>query len=357
MGLVPIDPNPEATNMAGRRMRTRTAAGVAVVVAALAGGGGAIAATSLDEAKEDQAAILDDAAQQLGVESTALADALEQAYGDQLDARVAAGELTQAQADELKQRLAAGELPLLGLRGPGGGHHGGPGHHLGLDAAATFLGLTEAELRTELQDGSTLAEVAVEQGKTADALIAAMVAEEEAELAQRVTAGELTQAEADAKKADLQTRIADAVDNGFPQRGDGPPPGAPEAAPDGSPDTTPTTPPTTPDDGGTDDHHGAGRHDGLTPPHTAARPERPASRRGVRGFRRAARSPLCVPAHTPRYRVRSRRATSCERRARTTAPSPDGMESTEPRARDAAWPGADRAREPRAARRHVDRPR
>ena len=60
-----------------------------------------------------------------------------------------------------------------------------------------------------------------------------MVAEEEAELAQRVTDGELTQAEADAKKADLQTRIADAVSNGFPQRGDGPPPGAPEAAPDG----------------------------------------------------------------------------------------------------------------------------
>ena len=180
MGLVPIDQNLEATNMAGRRMRTRTAAGVAVVVAALAGGGGAIAATSLDEAKADQTAIIDDAAQQLGVESTALADALEQAYGDQLDARVAAGELTQAQADELKQRLAAGELPLLGLRGPGDGHHGGRGHHMGLDAAATFLGLTESELRSELQDGSTLAEVAVEQGKTADALIAAMVADEKA---------------------------------------------------------------------------------------------------------------------------------------------------------------------------------
>ena len=65
-----------------------------------------------------------------------------------------------------------------------------------------------------------------------------------------MTDGELTQAEADARTADLQTRIADAVDNGFPQRGDGPPPGAPEAAPDGSPDTAPTTPSTTPDEGG-----------------------------------------------------------------------------------------------------------
>ena len=77
------------------RQASAQAGRVAVVVAALAGGGGAIAATSLDEAKEDQAAILDDAAQQLGVDSRRCRCA-EQAYGDQLDARVAAVELTQA---------------------------------------------------------------------------------------------------------------------------------------------------------------------------------------------------------------------------------------------------------------------
>lgn len=52
--------------------------------------------------------------------------------------------------------------------------HRGP-HHLA--SAAEFLGLTEEELMTELQAGKTLAEVAVAQGKSAQELIDALVAE------------------------------------------------------------------------------------------------------------------------------------------------------------------------------------
>lgn len=50
--------------------------------------------------------------------------------------------------------------------------------HLGgrnvLAAAATYIGITEAQLRTELEAGKTLAEIAVASGKTRDGLIAAL---------------------------------------------------------------------------------------------------------------------------------------------------------------------------------------
>jgi hypothetical protein len=41
-------------------------------------------------------------------------------------------------------------------------------------AAATYIGITEAALRTELQAGKSLAEVAIANGKTRDGLIAAL---------------------------------------------------------------------------------------------------------------------------------------------------------------------------------------
>jgi DNA-binding phage protein len=46
-----------------------------------------------------------------------------------------------------------------------------------LATAAAYIGITEAALRTELQSGKTLAEVAVAHGKTRDGLIAALSAE------------------------------------------------------------------------------------------------------------------------------------------------------------------------------------
>ena len=44
-----------------------------------------------------------------------------------------------------------------------------------MNTAATYIGITEAQLRTELQSGKSLADVAVAHGKTRDGLIAALV--------------------------------------------------------------------------------------------------------------------------------------------------------------------------------------
>ena len=147
----------------------------AVAVAALAGGGAAIAASGVGSS-EDEQAVIDAAAKKLGVKPEALESALEDALAARIDAAVAAGRLTKEQGAELKERLKEGTLPLFGGRGPG--HHG---HGFGLhgpellDTAATFLGMTEAELRTQLEDGKSLAEVAQSKGKSVSRLKTALV--------------------------------------------------------------------------------------------------------------------------------------------------------------------------------------
>ena len=52
--------------------------------------------------------------------------------------------------------------------GPGPGGHGARAGFL--DAAATYLGLTQAELRTAHQNGTTLAQLAAQKGKSVDGL-------------------------------------------------------------------------------------------------------------------------------------------------------------------------------------------
>src|SRR6058998_981047 len=85
---------------------------------AAAGGGAALAASNSSPAQENQA-IVDDAAQQLGIPASKLSDALKKALSDRVDAAVAAGRITKAEGDALKQRIAASDFPLLG-----GLHHG-----------------------------------------------------------------------------------------------------------------------------------------------------------------------------------------------------------------------------------------
>jgi hypothetical protein len=212
-----------------KRHRRGLAAG-AVALVAIAGGGAAVAATQNNSPQADSNAIVSDAAGQLGVTSTQLSNALKKAMEDRIDAAVTAGTLTQSQANELKSRIEAGDVPLVGL-GPGGGP-GGPGFHHGpgpgLDAAATYLGVTESQLQTDLQSGKSLADVAKAQGKTVDGLVAAMVADAKQHIAADVTAGRLTQAQATQIESDLEQHITDMVNGTMPSGppNGGPPPGA-----------------------------------------------------------------------------------------------------------------------------------
>lgn len=152
-----------------------------------------------------------------------------------------AGTITQAQADAVIAALD--EARPLGGHGPG--HGRGRGVLVSLDVAATTIGLTADELRTALEGGSTLAEVAVANGSTAEAVIAAIVADRTERIDAAVTAGTITQAQADERLADLEARVTTMVNEGprFHVRGGhGPKPGDADGT-DGTdaPETTDTT--------------------------------------------------------------------------------------------------------------------
>jgi len=189
-------------------------AGVAAL--AVAGGGAAIAASKSGSPPEERQAIVEDVAKQLGVTPAELTSALEKALENRIDAAVAAGRLTKDQGAAIKKRIEAGDYPALGGLGMGlgfGHRGGGPGiHRFGhLDAAATYLGLTEAELRAQLADGKTLAQVAKAKGKPVDGLVAVLVADAKKQLDAAVKAGRITQKQADAILENAKQRATDLV--------------------------------------------------------------------------------------------------------------------------------------------------
>jgi len=207
-----------------RKLVLGAVAGLAVV-----GAGAAVAATQFGDPKAESQAIIKDAAGQLGVQPSALSDALKKAYMNRIDAAVAAGQLTKAQGDAIKAQIQSGGPMLVpgGFRGPGPMGQGpmgqiGPRAGMrGLDAAATYLGLTESELQTKLQGGKSLADVAKDQGKSVDGLIQALVADAKKHLDQAVSDGHLTQAQEDQILGQVKQHITDFV-NGTAPKGFGP---------------------------------------------------------------------------------------------------------------------------------------
>jgi hypothetical protein len=202
------------------RFRSRKALTIAVAAFAVIGGGGVAIAASQGSSSPGQS-FLDSVAGHLGISSQKLEDATKAAAIDQVDAALKAGKITQAQADELKARIESGDFPpFFGpLSGPRYGHfERGPGPHIfgeKLSAAADYLGLTEAELRTKLSAGRTLAGIAKARGKSVDGLKQAILDDAKKNLDQLVADGELTQAQADDMLARLKSHVDDLVDHGM----------------------------------------------------------------------------------------------------------------------------------------------
>jgi hypothetical protein len=198
-----------------RGLSWRVAAVGAAVVAVVAAGG-AVAATQILSPKEQSEAVVDDAARQLGIEPSQLDAALKKALENRVDAAVAAGRLTKEQGEAIKARIASGEVPLFGF----GRHHGRFGHRgpfgAKLDAAASYLGVSEDALRSELRDGKSLAQVARDHGKSVDGLVEALVDRADKKLDAAVAAGRLTKAEKQEMLEGLRARITDLVNGRFP---------------------------------------------------------------------------------------------------------------------------------------------
>jgi hypothetical protein len=205
-----------------KRTKRKVAAGAAALLA-VAGGGAAIAAAQLSPKQESQA-VLNDAAKELGVSPSELSSALKGALEKRIDAAVAAGRLTKEQGDELKQRVESGDFPLFGIPGFGPGHGGFEHHEMfgGLESAATYLGVNEDELRSELESGKSLADVAKAEGKSVDGLVDAIVADAKKHLEEEVSEGDLTKEQADTMLSEIRQRTTDMVNGKLPEAGSRP---------------------------------------------------------------------------------------------------------------------------------------
>ena len=118
--------------------------------------------------------------------------ALVTAEKQELADAVSSGKLTQAQADTITSSLQQRFTDLVNGTLPKGGP--GLGFHIGsLDSAATYLGLTQAELRTQLESGKTLAQIAnATPTKSAQGLVDALAAPSKARLDAAVAGNTLT---------------------------------------------------------------------------------------------------------------------------------------------------------------------
>jgi outer membrane murein-binding lipoprotein Lpp len=193
-----------------RSHKIAIAAALALSVIAV---GGAVGATKLTPRQESQA-VLNDAADQLGVEPSELSNALKQALKNRVDAAVADGRLTKEEGARMKERIDAGDAPLLGPRFHR--HHGPGPFHAKLEAAAEYLGMTQAQLREALSEGKTLAQVARDRDKSANGLVDALVEKAEQKLEDDVEAGRLTEAEKREMLSGLKQRITQMVNGRFP---------------------------------------------------------------------------------------------------------------------------------------------
>jgi uncharacterized protein YidB (DUF937 family) len=210
-----------------RRQKLTFAAGAAAAALLLAGvaAAGAVAASWVLEPSKESKAVIDDAASQLGVEPSELSAALKQALKNRIDEAVEEGRLTEERANQLKERVDADEFPLLGGLGMFGRVHGGPGfgrfgHFELLETAASYLGMTEADLRDALED-QTLAEIAEEQGKTASGLVQQLVATQTKRIDEAVADGRITEEQATELEAGLNERMQELVNGELRARRDG----------------------------------------------------------------------------------------------------------------------------------------
>jgi hypothetical protein len=83
------------------------------------------------------------------------------------------------------------------------------------------LKLTEAELKTQVQSGKTLAQIATAQSVSVQSVINVLVADMQAHIAEELASGEITQAQADTKLAGVTAKATEMVNTVRPARGEG----------------------------------------------------------------------------------------------------------------------------------------
>jgi len=159
-----------------------------------------------------------------GVDIKLVVDAIVADMKSHIADEVKSGEITQAQADTKLADVTAKATERVNNVRParGEGMHGGPkGPGRNVAAIASVLKLTEAELKTQVESGKTLAQIATAQGVDIKLVVDAIVADMKSHIADEVKSGELTQTQADAKLANVTAKATERVNNGRPAHGKG----------------------------------------------------------------------------------------------------------------------------------------
>ena len=143
-----------------------------------------------------------------------------------IDAEVAAGKHTAAEGvaklaevtSRIDTMLTTAGLPAHGPHGKGG-HEGKGGGKFMSATLATTLKLTQEELKTQLHSGKSIADVAKAQSVDIADVKTVLTSDFTAHLAEEVTSGKHTQAEADAKLAEFKTNLDTMVNRVGPAGG------------------------------------------------------------------------------------------------------------------------------------------
>ncbi|NCO28478.1 MAG: hypothetical protein COS15_00330 [Caldiserica bacterium CG02_land_8_20_14_3_00_36_38] len=152
---------------------------------------------------------------------------------DELKTALSDGKITQEQHDDAVKNLPARVKTIVERSLPSfkdgfkKGFRAGVDEQAMLEDVATYLGVSSDTLRTELQSGQTLAQIAVAQGKTEDGLINFIVSKRTDELKTALSDGKITQEQHDDMKDNLEARVKEMVERtdvgkpGFGGRGKG----------------------------------------------------------------------------------------------------------------------------------------
>ncbi|MGK5510046.1 hypothetical protein [Brevibacillus formosus] len=133
---------------------------------------------------------------------------------------VTAGKLTQEQADKMNENASKRVKEMVQNT-----HHGrGPGKGMSFEKNEELLSLLKLDaekLQEELKADKSLAAIAEAQGVSVDDLVSLLVKQQEAKLKEAVTAGKLTQEQADKMNENASERVKEMVQNTHHGRGPG----------------------------------------------------------------------------------------------------------------------------------------
>ncbi|MHB8781544.1 MAG: hypothetical protein ACYC55_09195 [Candidatus Geothermincolia bacterium] len=163
-------------------------------------------------------------ASEKGVELQAIIDAVMNDARERMAKEVAEEDITQKRADEMLEHM---EERLTEMLENGGGRmramRGGMMDQFEL--IAEQLGLSEQELREEIRDGNSVAELAEGKGIGLQTVIDAVLNQAREQLAQEVADENITQKRADEMLEKLEERLPDMLERDMPFGGPGGGPG------------------------------------------------------------------------------------------------------------------------------------